>query len=210
MTARRQRLRLWMLGLGVMLGVGGGALALVPHSIGAQVRAVPRADELALNESKAALAAVRSQVAATSDLPPEATRLTARISAAVQAQEREVLAGNEVAARQRHKETSQAFKRLGVLLQRHLAPPAAVPVDMAMLVAHFERLSERHHLLADLAAETERPVVDATAAARAENAAQTALNSGSIETARTSLEAYLAAIDAFEDVLFLRSQRLAP
>lgn len=211
MTAQeRRRMMRWTLGSALLLAGGATLCALMPHAIGAQTPTVPPADELALNESRTALTAARSQVAAMSGLPPEATQLVARISAAVQAQEREVLAGNEQAARQRHEQTTQALKRLGLVLQRQLAPAAEVEADITALAAHFERLSERHHLLAGLAAESGRPVVDLAAVAQAEIVAQSALNSGSIQMARTSLAAYLTAIEGLEDALFLRSHKLAP
>lgn len=211
MTARERRHVLrWTALVAVLFASGGVLLALAPRSGGAQMPPVSRADQVALDESKAGLDLVRSQVAAMTGLPPEVTRLTARISAAVQAQEREVLAGNKAAARRRHEETAQALKRLGAVLQRHLAPPAEQQVDAAILAEHFARLSERHHLLAGLAAEPARPVVDLGQVAQAEVAAQAALSGGATPAARTSLEAYLVAIEALEDALFLRSQRLAP
>ncbi|MDD9944458.1 MAG: hypothetical protein OXU20_25660 [Myxococcales bacterium] len=181
------------------LGFAAAWLA-VPHKGGAQAASAQEqaTSELALAEHEEALAAVLAQVEAIPDLPGQVNGMVNQLTALIRAERRAVSRGQLAQGRDQGAKVAGQLKRIGRLIQRHLAPP---PEDQAIGAEkarkRYQRIDARAKQMLAWAAE-HNVAVDGDGLTAAAQAAEAAFQSGDKQQAKQAAKAYLAEVEAFE------------
>ena len=189
--------------------IGGTAVVMLQPGSGRAQSTMVSAEEAAssqreLEDSKRALAALQAQVDASPDLPQEIGLLMTRLRRSVMAEERTLQANDPGAARRQHDNTLLLLRRIGELLQRHLAAQADVApqttVDPQQLSQRLARLDARAQQL-KLYAQSSGASVSFVQLDAARSQARQAVAQGDSERSKQALTQYYAELQKVEDVL---------
>jgi hypothetical protein len=186
------------------MALGGILISLQPDTGVAQSTPVtPGETESSIKEladSTSALSAIEAQVTASANLPQKITPLLNQLRASVRVEENTVQAGRTQEAGRQHDKTFQLLRRIGDLLQQHLAPPTDSVASAEEQANRLKRLDERSEKLQQQAKESGAQV-DATKLNKAKDVARERLGKGATKESQLGLLDYVAELQSFEDAL---------